>query len=99
MITPHTISEQQGISAVFYGTGTSGLEGLLAGLPTFRLRPEDRVAVNILPEGIDAIPVTVGELGNALDNANKPEPLNWDSIYAPVTISVWKEELEIQTTT
>ena len=94
VITNNTIPEQKGISAVFYGTGTSGLEGLLAGLPTFRLRPDDRIAVNVLPEGIDAVPISVDQLGEALDNAVKPNPLKWGEIYAPVRFTLWEKELE-----
>jgi hypothetical protein len=94
-ITHYTIPEQSGISAVFYGTGMSGLEGLLAGVPTFRLRPEDRIAVNVLPEGVEAIPVSKEELGVALDNAVKPIPLDWEKIYAPIAMDVWKNELEL----
>jgi len=95
VITNNTIPEQKGISAVFYGTGTSGLEGLLAGLPTFRLRPDDRIAVNVLPEGIDAVPISVDQLGEALDNAVKPNPLKWGEIYAPVRFTLWEKELEL----
>ena len=94
VITNNTIPEQKGISAVFYGTGTSGLEGLLAGLPTFRLRPDDRIAVNVLPEGIDAVPISVDQLGEALDNAVKPNPLKWGEIYTPVRFTLWEKELE-----
>jgi hypothetical protein len=95
VITNNTIPEQKGISAVFYGTGTSGLEGLLAGLPTFRLRPDDRIAVNVLPEGIDAVPINSDQLGEALDNAVKPPPLKWEDIYSPVRFTLWEKELEL----
>jgi hypothetical protein len=95
VITNNTIPEQKGISAVFYGTGTSGLEGLLAGLPTFRLRPDDRIAVNVLPEGIDAVPINSDQLGEALDNAVKPRPLKWEDIYSPVKFTLWEKELEL----
>ena len=94
-ITPHTIPQQQGLSAVFYGTGTSGLEALLAGVPTFRLRPDDQVAVNVLPEGVDAVPVSIESLGAALDKAVQPPPLKWDSVYAMVDLDIWKRELEV----
>lgn len=92
-LTNHTIPEQQGLSAVFYGTGTSGLEGLLAGVPTFRFRPDDRVAINVLPEGAKAEPVSIDTLGNALDQAKIPDPLNWESIYSPVDQALWQKEL------
>ena len=95
VITNYTIPEHQGISAVFYGTGASGLEGLLAGLPTFRLRPDDRVAVNVLPQGAGAIPVSVDQLDEALNNAVKPSPLKWADIYAPVNLTLWEKELDL----
>ena len=94
-ITTHTIPEQQGLSAVFYGTGTSGLEGMLAQIPTFRLRPDDQVAVNVLPEGVEPVPVSIHTLDAALNEAVQPPPLKWDSIYAAVNLDVWKRELEV----
>jgi hypothetical protein len=92
-LTTHTIPEQKGVSAVFYGTGTSGLEGLLAGVPTLRFQSDDRVAINVLPEAVEAQPVSLNALGNALDHIQKPPPLDWESIYATVDLSLWKQEL------
>jgi hypothetical protein len=92
-LTRHTIPEQQGLSAVFYGTGTSGLEGLLAGVPTFRFRPDDRVAINVLPEGTKAEPVYIDTLSDALDEATKPVQLDWESIYSSIDQALWQEEL------
>ena len=80
-ITTKTIPEQKEISAVIYGTGASGLEGLLAGIPTFRIRPTNKVAVNVLPEGIDAVPFAENELGLKLDNALPPKAVSWEKIY------------------
>jgi hypothetical protein len=92
-LTNHTIPNQKGLSAVFYGTGTSGLEGLLAGVPTFRFRPDDRVAVNVLPIGVKVDPVSISTLGDALDEATKPVPLDWESVYSPINQALWQEEL------
>ena len=94
-VTDKTIPEQCGISAVVYGTGASGLEGLLAGIPTFRIRPHNKVAVNVLPEGIDAVPFSVSRLREELDKAVPPKKLWWEKIYAPVTLDVWREQLLI----
>ncbi len=94
-ITSHTIPEQSGISAVLYGTGTSGLEGMLAQIPTFRLRPDDQVAINVLPEGVNPVAVSIASLDDALNNAVQPPPLKWDSIYAKVIPEVWARELEV----
>jgi hypothetical protein len=92
-LTNDTIPNQHGLSAVFYATGTSGLEGLLAGVPTFRFRPDDRVAINVLPQGVTTQPVSIGTLGDALDEATKPIPLDWESIYSTIDQALWQEEL------
>ena len=92
-ITEQTIPEQDGISAVVYGTGASGLEGLLAGIPTFRIRPHNKVAVNVLPDGVDAVPFFETGLREKLDKAVPPKDLSWERIYAPVALDVWREQL------
>ena len=94
-ITDKTIPEQNTLSAVVYGTGASGLEGLLAGIPTFRLRPQNKVAINVLPEGIDAVPFLPKELKGLLDGAKPKNVLEWNKIYSPVKMSVWKDQLSI----
>jgi hypothetical protein len=93
-LTNHTIPEQKGLSAVFYGTGASGLEGLLAGVPTFRFRPDDCIAINVLPKGAKAESVSIDTLGNALDDATKPTPLAWKSIFSPIDQALWQKELK-----
>ncbi len=95
-VTDKTIPEQDGISAVVYGTGASGLEGLLAGIPTFRIRPHNKVAVNVLPEGLDAVPFFETSLREKLDTAVPPKKLSWDKIYAPVTLNIWRKQLLIE---
>lgn len=98
LLTNLTIPDQQGLSAVFYGTGTSGLEGLLAGVPTFRFRPDDCVAINVLPNGAKAVPVSINTLGDALDDATKPIPLDWGSIFSNVDPALWHKELNTNNT-
>lgn len=92
-LTKLTIPNQHGLSAVLYGTGTSGLEGLLAGVPTFRFRPDDRVAINVLPKGVKATPVSISTLGDALDNAKQPKPLEWKTVFSSVDQALWQKEL------
>ena len=91
--TDRTSPEHPGISAVFYGTGTSGLEGLLAGVPTFRLLPSDDIAIDIMPEGVSATPVTVDSLGGALDARPEPPRVRWESIFSDVDPDVWRSHL------
>ena len=88
-----TLNEQSSLSAVFYSTGTSGLEALLAGLPTFRLLPEDRIAVDVLPEFVSAVPVTAGGLADALSRASRPAPIDWEDVLSPVDWDLWRRLL------
>ena len=91
--TDKTIPESSGLSAVLFGTGTTGMEGLLAGLPTYRLMPEDRVAIKILPDGVEATPVTVESFAAGLDSPPVRPTVRWEDIYAPVDFAVWRHEL------
>ena len=91
--TDKTIPEQSGISAVLYGTGTSGIEGLLAGVPTMRLLPDDAISVNIMPEGLSAIPVTVDNFVAALEARPSPPEVRWDDIFSSVDYVVWRRLL------
>ncbi len=88
-----TLTEQSSLSAVFYSTGTSGLEALLAGLPTFRLLPEDQIAVDVLPEFVSAQPVTAKGLAEALAGASRPAPVNWEDVLSPVDWNLWQRLL------
>jgi len=88
------LTKQTALSAVLYSTGTSGLEALLSGLPTFRLRPEDQVAVDVLPDFLSAIPIAVDGLAHALETAKPPPTTKWESILSPVDWDLWRKLLE-----
>ena len=85
-----TIPETQGISAVLYTTGTPGLEGLFAGVPTFRLMLEDSVALDIMPNGVAAHAVTAETLSDGLDRFHDTTSLAWETIMAAVDIEAWR---------
>ena len=89
-----TIPQTDAIAAVLYSTGTPGLEGLLAGVPTFRLMPEDAVALDIMPDGGDVRVVTAENLHGALADSNANLPLAWADVMAPVDMEVWRRLLE-----
>jgi hypothetical protein len=38
--------------------------------------------------------VSIDTLGNALDQATKPIPLDWKSVFSPVDKALWKKELK-----
>ncbi|MAF94204.1 MAG: hypothetical protein CMM60_00330 [Rhodospirillaceae bacterium] len=93
--TPDTLEAQPALSAVVYSTGTMGLEGLLAGLPTFRFLPEDQIAVDVLPGFVSVETVTATDLAGALTNAgkNSSEPLPWEDVLSPVDWDLWRKLL------
>ena len=94
-ITQIGLRDQKGVSALLYATGASGLEGLLAGLPTLRLRPADKVAINVLPEGIEPIIFSKENLAQTLSEAEKQDALDWKTIYSHVDIEMWRKLLAI----
>ena len=94
--TALTIPESEGLRAVLYSTGTTGLEGLLAGVPTYRFLPSDRIAPDILPDGIKVPELPSDELEGALLSPEPPPPLDWATIMAPVDLDIWRSTLAPQ---
>ncbi|OAN49242.1 hypothetical protein A6A04_03765 [Paramagnetospirillum marisnigri] len=84
------ITGHAALSAVIAATGTSSLEGLLLGLPTFRLLPDDRLAVDILPKGVKAVAVTPEELPEVLATTPAPAPLDHAALLSPPDRGTWK---------
>jgi hypothetical protein len=91
--TRDDLKAQPSLSAVFYSTGTLGLEALLAGLPTFRLLPEDDIAVDIMPAMASAVPVTIDGLAKALFGVSRPPALSWEDVLSPVDWPLWRKWL------
>lgn len=91
--TDKTIPESTGISAVLFGTGLSGMEGLMSGTPTFRLLPSDRIGVDTMPVVWSAVPVSVENFAATLDNAPTPADVHWQDIFSPVDLSLWRTHL------
>ncbi len=63
---------------------------MLEGLPTFRLMLEDRIAIDILPAGAEATPVTPDGVVEALRSAARPRRLEWESVLAPPDMELWR---------
>jgi len=84
-----SLLEQKALSAVVYSTGTSGLEALLTGVPTIRFQPDDRVAVQVLPAGIDVPMANRATIEKAVERAVPPAPVSWDNLFAPVDYDTW----------
>ena len=84
---------QKKLSAMLYGTGTSGLESLLAGIPTFRLLPDNCIAVDILPDHIEVELVTVESFETKLVNCSIRPDVPWETVYSVPNYAVWEREI------
>ena len=82
--------DQAELSAGVYSTGTSGLEALMAGIPTIRFQPDDRVAVQVLPDGIAMPSANRNTIVDILENPPPPTAVSWDEIFAPVDHEFWR---------
>ncbi|MBX9634951.1 MAG: hypothetical protein K2X44_08215 [Magnetospirillum sp.] len=78
------------LRAVLYSTGTSGLEALAGGLPTFRFRPDGIIALDILPPGVLAVTVDAGTLRVALSAPLTPPDLRREDVLADVDYAFWR---------
>ncbi|MBT5014485.1 MAG: hypothetical protein HON02_08560 [Rhodospirillaceae bacterium] len=91
--TDKPLGEQDGLAGVLFTATTVGQEAALAGLPTWRFRPEDRIAMNILPDGLDVPAVSALTLQEALDNPVKPGIVAPETMFASVVMDLWQELL------
>ena len=95
--TDRALADMDRLSAVVYAASTVGLESLIAGLPTFRFRPRSGMALDILPQGVDAPAVDHDSLATALA-APRPGPkLDRCRFFGPVDIELWRGYLETGT--
>ena len=94
--TDQPLSRQSVLSAVVFAASTVGLESLIAGLPTFRFRPQSCMALDILPAGLKIGVVDADTLGCALKNAQPENALRRDSFFADVDAGMWRKYLETE---
>lgn len=96
------IPELPPMRALIYCTGTTGLEGLLGGVPTYRFVPEGGIALDILPKGLSPVSVGAGALAQALQNP--PEEANHagtgraSDAFPPPDINLWASLLSVERT-
>lgn len=100
--TRQPIPELPAMRALIYCTGTTGLEGLLGGVPTYRFIPEGGIALDILPRGLEPVSVNASELAAALQNP--PEAVNHAGstdraeAFPPPDMNVWTSLLRDERT-
>lgn len=91
--TETPLAECSGVAALFYGTGSSGIEGMLAGIPTFRLLPSCRTGIETMPDGLRARAVTKETLDAALSTPGEPPATNPGDFFSVVDLAVWQTHL------
>lgn len=105
-MTPHNFVEESGLertdipfheqprlSAVIYAATTVGIEGALSEIPTIRFMARNRIAMDILPPGVDVPSATKESLRNVLHNITKQTPPSIDAIFPPVDHQIWRQQL------
>ena len=91
--TTRQFHEEPGVSAVVFAASAVGVESHLAGLPTIRFRPTNRISLDILPAGVDIPAAGAKQLTVELMKLTKPTGTIRDQIFSPVDLSVWRTEL------
>ena len=92
--SPGPLNDQTSVAAVVYAATTVGLESLLAGLPTLRFRPNARISIDILPDGL-TVPVTgPDDLAQSLAQLSVPTAPARDDVFAAADPQVWQSILE-----
>ena len=93
-LSDRPLAEQTGLSAVLYGTGTSGLEAVLMGLPAYRLMADDRIAIDVLPTWVTAAAVTPEDAVEAILEGRAPhERVRREDILGEPDLGLWRRLL------
>ena len=94
--TEHPLAAHTVLSAVVFAASTVGLESMIAGIPTFRFRPQSCMALDILPKGLTITVVDADTLDSVLKNVQPVNALRRDSIFADVDKGLWRNYLETE---
>ena len=92
--TRTTLDALPPVRALIYCTGTTGLQGLLAGIPTLRFIPKDGVALDILPKSMQVTSVSETDIGAALKDLPEPYHLDVEALFPPPNLKKWHSTLE-----
>ena len=78
------------LRALIYCTGTTGLEGLLAQIPTIRFIPNGGIALDILPQSMQVTSVSAPNLAAIMKNLPIPETMNIEKLFPPPNLEKWR---------
>lgn len=88
------LAELPPLRALIYCTGTTGLQGLLAGIPTIRFVPDGGIALDILPHGMQVASVPAAELAKTLQDLPAPMAHDPAEMFPPPDLAKWRVYLE-----
>ena len=89
------LGEEAAVSAVLYAATSVGLEALMAGLPTLRFRGRSRLALNILPPGVEVPTADLHSLPQALLELHPPAHINRESVFAEADLETWRLHFKV----
>lgn len=92
--TDRPLKDQAAVAAVVYAATTVGLEAMIAGLPTLRFRPKSRLAIDVMPPGINVPTVDAATLGAALISPLVLPAVRREDVFAPVDMNLWQKILQ-----
>lgn len=93
--TSKPLAEHEVLSGVVYAATTVGLEAMFAGLPTYRFRPRWKLAIDVMPRGVEIPAVDAATLAAALANPVPPQQLDRADSFAPIDRAVWHHHLGV----
>lgn len=92
--TDKPFAEHPALSAVVYAASTVGLESALAGIPTFRFQPITRMALDILPTGLNLPVVRRNNLLSSLNKCDIPTNFDREQIFAAPNKTLWQRVMK-----
>jgi hypothetical protein len=93
--TRAAIADLPPLRTLVYCTGTTGLEGLLGGIPTLRFIPEGGIALDILPAGMQVASASAASFAETLNALPVPVRHDVATLFPAPDTGVWKTLLNL----
>ena len=77
------------VRALVYCTGTTGLQGLLGGVPTIKFRPIGGIALDVLPRNIGVLSADKTSIKESLAQPTMPKTFSAEEMFPPPNIQDW----------
>lgn len=87
------LAAQTQLKLVVFASGASGLDAVLAGVPTVRLQVDGLISINVLPSFIDLTTTTLETLQAVIEQPPAPVNVEWDKILSDPDFDAWNQLL------